>query len=609
VSVEAFGIEKEFLSSLLNEGKTGRAQLPEFQRGWVWPMENIRSLLASISMGYPVGTVMMLKTGGEVRFKQRPVEGAQVSCQAERLILDGQQRLTSLFQALLLGRAIETQDVRKRKITGWFYVDMSIALDEGRDREEAFVFVPANRQVKSFRGEITLDVSSAKQEYASLLFPVSRIFDHDDWLDEFDGHWEYDKDKLSLRSRFRRQVLDQFKQYQVPVIELGASTPRQAVCQVFEKVNTGGVTLTVFELLTATYAADEFDLRRDWDERRRSWVGQEFKVLHEVANTDFLQAITLVATSALRGDYLKSNQDDEKAPRVGCRRADILNLSLDSYRRWAEPLTRGFKAAAKLLHQQYMFDTKFLPYGAQVIPLAAIFTMLDGKEASAAGAQAKISRWLWCGILGELYGGTTETRFARDVPEVIAWVRGSDEEPRTVQEAQFSTGRLDTLRTRQSAAYKGIYALLMKGHAADWRSGEKTSVTGYFDEAIDIHHIFPKAWCEKNGLSPSVYNAIANKTPLTARTNRIILGRAPSAYLPGLARDADVPLEEIVGYVATHAVEPKLLLADEFEGFMAARKMALLDLISGSMGKLVNPSSSADEVLELTESDDDLEDE
>lgn len=68
-------------------------------------MENIRGLLASISMGYPVGSVMMLKTGGEVRFKQRPLEGVRSNGQAERLILDGQQRLTSLFQALLLDRA------------------------------------------------------------------------------------------------------------------------------------------------------------------------------------------------------------------------------------------------------------------------------------------------------------------------------------------------------------------------------------------------------------------------------------------------------------------------------------------------------------------------
>lgn len=62
--VDTYGIEKEFLHDLLKEAENGRAQLPEFQRGWVWPDKNIASLLASISLGYPSGTLMMLRTGG-----------------------------------------------------------------------------------------------------------------------------------------------------------------------------------------------------------------------------------------------------------------------------------------------------------------------------------------------------------------------------------------------------------------------------------------------------------------------------------------------------------------------------------------------------------------
>jgi hypothetical protein len=281
-----------------------------------------------------------------------------------------------------------------------------------------------------------------------------------------------------------------------------------------------------------------------------------------VANTDFLQAITLLQTREARETYLVGNPDDDRVPRVGCRRADILKLPLDAYRRWADPLTEGFKAAARFLHEQYMFDTRFLPYGTQAIPLSAIFTVLSSQEANTVGARQKLARWLWCGIFGELYGGTTETRFARDLPEVVGWIRGADTEPRTVQEAQFAPGRLDTLRTRGSAAYKGIYALLMKDRAADWRSGELINVTQYFDLAIDIHHIFPKAWCDKQGIAPAVYNTIANKTPLTAQTNRIIQGRAPSLYLPALARSAGAPQEAIEGHVTTHAADPAYMLKD-----------------------------------------------
>jgi hypothetical protein len=608
MAVEAFGIEKEFLHSLLDEAAQGKAQLPEFQRGWVWPLENIRSLLASISLGYPVGTVMMLRTGGEVRFKQRPIEGVTANGNAERLILDGQQRLTSLFQALKLGQAIETQDARRRRVSGWFYIDIAKALDENVDREEAFVFVPADKRIKNFRGEVESDYSTSEKEYAAHMFPMTKVFDPYEWFQGYSEYWDYSKDLLRQKDRFHREVISQFDKYQVPVIELGSSTPREAVCQVFEKVNTGGVTLTVFELLTATYAADEFDLRRDWEQRRKSWGAQEYRVLHEVANTDFLQAITLLHTRQTRETYLANNPEDDRAPRVGCRRPDILKLPLDAYRRWADPLTEGFKAAARLLHEQYMFDTKYLPYGTQLIPLSAILTVLSSHEANTVGAKQKLARWLWCGVFGELYGGTTETRFARDLPEVAAWVRSAETEPRTVQEAQFAPGRLDTLRTRGSAAYKGIYALLMKNHATDWRSGEPINVASYFDLAIDVHHIFPKAWCEKHSIEPAVYNGIHNKTPLTAQTNRIIQGRAPSLYLPALARDADVQQDVIEGHVATHAADPAFMLKDDFYGFIADRRSRLLHLIGDAIGKPIE-GTLGEGIVEPAETDEDLEDE
>lgn len=609
MAVEAFGIEKEFLRDLLAQGASGQTQLPEFQRGWVWPMEGIRSLLASISLGYPVGTLMLLRTGGATKFKQRPIQGATPTKPADRLILDGQQRLTSLFQALKLGEPIETQDVRKRKISGWFYVDIAKALDGYTDREEAFEFVPADRVVKDFRGNSLLDLSTPEQEYALGKFPLLRVFDPHEWLDEYVEHWGYEKDRFELKTALFKHVLKPFDQYQVPVIELGADTPRQAVCQVFEKVNTGGVVLTVFELLTATFAADEFDLRKDWEERKAAWAGAEFKVLRDVANTDFLQTVTLLATHEARQNFLKAaGADDERAPRVGCRRTDILNLSLESYQKWAPATTKAFQSAANLLHQQHIFDTKFLPYGSQLIPLAAILALL-GADATSAEARQKLTRWLWCGIFGELYGGTTESRFARDVPDVVAWVKGDEKEPRTIEDANFVPARLDTLRTRGSAAYKGIFALLMKQPARDWRSGDPMNVATYFDDYVDIHHIFPNAWCDKKGISPAIYNAITNKTPLSARTNRVIGGYAPSAYLGRVTNSAQVPREQIDANIASHLVEVGYLDSDDFEGFMSARRKVLLDLISEAMGKPIEDVGALEAVDEPEASDDDLDDE
>ncbi|MET9019902.1 DUF262 domain-containing protein [Actinopolymorpha sp. NPDC004070] len=593
--VEAFGIEKEFLRNLLQEVGDGRAQLPEFQRGWVWPDRNIASLLASISLGYPVGAVMMLRAGGDVRFKQRPVEGATPppTCEVDRLILDGQQRLTSLYQSITLGRPVETQDVRKRPTAGWFYIDMVAALAEHGDREEAIRFLPADRIVRNFRGEPVEDYSTPEKEYAALLFPVSHLFTWTQWQIEFQKYWGYDTEKIQLWTKFLLDVIQRFEQYQIPVIELGRQTPREAVCTVFEKVNTGGVTLTVFELLTATYAADEFDLRKDWEQRRDAWAAPEYRILREVSNTDFLQAVALLATQDRHRQWVSRGGDagDARAPRIGCKRTDMLALRLEEYQRWAPKVVEGLKRAAKFLHQQYIYDTKYLPYGTQLIPLSAIFATL-GADSEPQGVQEKIARWFWCGVFGELYGGTTETRFSRDLPDVVAWARSGGELPRTVIEATFSPARLLTLRTRGSAAYKGLYALLLRQRAVDWRTGELATALNYFDEAVDIHHIFPRAWCDRAGIDPRVYNSIINKTPLSARTNRVIGGNAPSEYLRRLANSAETSEAQISINVRTHLADPDLMRKDDFDAFFAARERELLIHVGRVMGKPIDLEAS-----------------
>ena len=584
MDVTGYYIEKESLGGLLGEAADGSSQLPDFQRGWVWDDDRIRSLLASISLGYPIGAVMMLRAGGDsVRFKQRPLEGAPTPVQrdAERLILDGQQRLTSLFQSLRPDGPVLTRDQRGREVERWYYVDMQRALDPNGDREEAVVSLPADRQIKRFGRDIVEDYSTPEREYEAMLFPLSRAFDASKWRMDFERFWEYDRSKIELWNDFEEKIVKRFEQYQVPVIELGRDTPKEAVCQVFEKVNTGGVTLTVFELLTATFAADDFQLRPDWEGRERTIHSQS--ILADVSNTDFIQAVTLLATLERRNAALRDGTDEDRAPGVGCKRADMLRLGLDDYRTWADPLMKGFERAARFLHTQHLYDAKFLPYGSQLIPLAAILTVL-GHDWEPHAAREKLARWYWCGVLGELYGGSTETRFARDLPDVVSWVRDGGPEPLTVYDAEFAPARLLTLRTRNSAAYKGVYALLLREGARDWMTGEESSIQSYFDESIDIHHIFPQKWCGEHGIEPARCDSIVNKTPLTARTNRRIGGRAPGEYLARITSE-DVPRDVLDSYLHSHLIESEHVWSDDFDRHFRARESALLDAIRMAMGK------------------------
>ena len=187
------------------------------------------------------------------------------------------------------------------------------------------------------------------------------------------------------------------------MIELGRDTPKEAVCQVFEKVNTGGVTLTVFELLTATFAADDFQLRPDWEERERTIRSQS--ILAGVSNTDFVEAVTLLATLERRKATLRDGTDADRASGVGSR-VQACRHAAAGARRLPEvggPADGGLQAGGAIPPHAAPLRREVLPYGSQLIPLAAILTIL-GHDWEPHAAREKLAPWYWCGVLGELYG-------------------------------------------------------------------------------------------------------------------------------------------------------------------------------------------------------------
>jgi hypothetical protein len=213
-------------------------------------------------------------------------------------------------------------------------------------------------------------------------------------------------------------------------------------------------------------------------------------------------------------------------------------LTLDEYKQFADKVGSGLKQTIRLLAREKVFDARSLPYGTQLIPLSTICAVIGGKFDQDT-VKNKIAQWYWSGVFGELYGGANETRFAFDVPEVIDWINGG-QTPRTLRDASFSPNRLLSMQTRLSAAYKGLMALLMQAGSLDIMSGDKLEINNYFDMAIDIHHIFPKAYCINQGLAPYLWNSSVNKATLSARTNRIIGGKAPSTYVSTLERDYSI---------------------------------------------------------------------
>ncbi|MCD7805647.1 MAG: DUF262 domain-containing protein [Oscillospiraceae bacterium] len=514
--------ESRQLTELMKNIEQGKSQLPDFQRGWVWDDNRIISLIASITNGYPVGAAMFLEYGNEnIRLKYRQIEGApKTDAVPDELILDGQQRLTSIYASLYSSHPVNTKTEKGQEILRYYYIDIADALDSSKDRSDAIISVPASRIVTSdFGRKIDLDISTKEKEYEQKKFPLNIILDFiktSQWIQGYQQYYHYTPEIMDQIIRFQNEITNKTMNYQIPIIVLDEDTPKEAVCQVFENVNTGGVSLTVFELITAIFAMDDFALRKDWDSRRDKYFDGD--ILSSITATDFLTACTLLTSY-------------QKGGTVSCKKKDVLALTLDDYKQYADELSKGVVEAEELLQQERIFSANDLPYTTQLIPLAVLCTLLaQNNLVNVTNVRDKLRQWYWCGVFGELYGGANETRYVNDVVGVMEWISDSEKVPKTVQESYFNPLRLLTMQSRQSAAYKGVMALILKNHCRDFISGSEMDFTRYKAEHIDIHHVFPKKYCIDKKYLKEKWNSIVNKTPLSYSTNREIGGVAPSEY-------------------------------------------------------------------------------
>jgi len=131
----------------------------------------------------------------------------------------------------------------------------------------------------------------------------------------------------------------------------------------------------------------------------------------------------------------------------------------------------------------------------------------------------------------------------------------------------------------------------------------------YFDEKIDIHHIFPQKWCKANDIDAKRCDSVVNKTPISARTNRMIGGNAPSVYLSRVQKSAGTDAGRMNEILRSHLIDPVPLGADDFHSFFETRSHALLERIERAMGKAISRALvDAEESSETVEYEDEGED-
>ena len=579
-----FDNTKESLYDLLEDIHMGKVQLPDLQRSFTWCNEQIVKLIASISQSFPIGAILTIKghTNTNFIFKPRLLEGVQLNVNPipESLILDGQQRLTSAYMCLRSGSAVSIRDRQTHKIQErWYYIDIPAALNLEIERIDAIISLPLSRIKRNHHRKI--DCTTPEKEYEQLLFPISATFNYAQWREGFQKYWSYDPEKLALVRQFELEIIKKFEHYQLPIIQLRPELSKVAVCQIFEDLHEMPTPMTFFDLVTGCFAAEDFSLRDHF-----ASVSQQlsrFGVLQGVRNTDWLSAVTLVATYHRRERAMKKNPLLTQFPTVGCGRQKILDLALADYQQFAPMTLAGFEQAAKFLHSLGYVHPGDIAYPSQLLALASALAIIGLPNDL---GRTQLEQWWWSCAFGEVYNNGQNKRTANDTTELPQWLAGGNA-PSNLDKVHFNRERLLQVTRRQGAIYKTLNALLRKQGAIDFVSGEVLRDVKAFDGEIESHHVFPEAWCKQQGIPALQYNCLLNRTPLKRDTNRFIGSQPPSVYLARLVEQHGISQKRLDEILRSHSLEPKTLWNDDFEAFLDSR----LTNLSRSIETAMKPST------------------
>lgn len=579
---------------LVEQGHDGKICLPNFQRDFVWTRDEVADLVRSIVRGYFIGSLLLLRCDpNNPPFAPIFLRGALPPLAAphpELLILDGQQRLSSLIYALT-APDLSLKDSSQRR---WFFVNLDLLLNEPDNDEVVF-----DRSHRELRG---LDVREV--QFQQRVLPCTELLTQQafyNWRDGYDD-WArandpeaHDQYRAVWRDGWTKAV-SAFQTFEVPLVELPRVDDSDQesigrVCAIFEKLNSTGVDLSVYDLLTARLYRSGIRLHDLWTEactahpRLRQWSKGK-------ADEHKFGVLVLRTLALLRGLDPK--------PRI------LIDLKPDGFeddwRRAAAAIERALELTTMVGPDGFgVFDEKWLP-GFGLIPiLAALRAEIDVKRLGEQ-QRADLRHWYWCNVFMERYSSAVESKSRKDYMEMARHWFDSGPEPEVFQEAKRLIGapgfRIRSSASYASAVYSGTFCLLALRHAQDWRRGEDIRL-----QELQDHHIFPKAFLKRHGITKRVdVNSIVNRTLISDQTNRKITDRAPADYLC----DTDIFPTDAAGRLEAHFIDdvslPLMTLAAEhlssadaaelYGRFMSAREAAMISEIRRACGitELIEPS-------------------
>lgn len=556
------------VSTILDQIDLGSMALPEFQRGYVWNREQVRGLLHSLYRRYPVGSLLVWVTGSEGASARGDGQLAQGTI---KLLLDGQQRMTSLY-GVIRGEAPRFFDGNVSAFSNLYFnvADESFEFYAPIKMRDNPHWLPVTEIMHKGIAEFMATFVEARIDSSDINTYVQRI-NQVAMIQDIDFHIE--------------EVVGEDKSIEI-------------VVDIFNRVNSGGTKLSTADLALARVCGSSPQARDLMKVSLSRWddAGYAFDLAF------FLRCINTVTTGQARFAALK----------------DVTPGQFDEGRKRAE---RVLDEALNTIASRLGLDHDRVLGSKGALPLLAYYIHQHSGRLSDPAERDQLLYWYLQTLISARYAGSTETILNQDIAAV-------DEGgiPRLIDAIRLARGSLEVLPDHFAGSsigarfYPLMYALTRVAGALDWETGDliKHHMLGRMNQ-LEVHHIFPKARLYEAGYERNEVNAIANFAFLTKATNLKISAKEPHEYLaayadkdPNLLSSNWIPLDRNLWHVSRYPeflAERRRLLADALNQLLrdlrgGALPDELLDVnVQAEVSEVVGVSSIAtsDELSALLE--------
>ncbi|MGA1824791.1 MAG: DUF262 domain-containing protein [bacterium] len=598
------------LNSIIGMLREGRFVIPDFQRDFEWKPWDIKELIKSIFLDYYIGSLLLWK-GKKENFDALSCETiygfgnvhgvspwTKENSDPMFIVLDGQQRLTALYYAII----VPNVPLPNRKSKAVYFIKVDKFMNEQYD--DAFQYDWLSKRYERILADLEM-------QFEEHFFPLAIIgkegWDLPNWMQGYEQYWNKklaeatraeDADSIKKYQQhvkdakyFSEHIKGITQDYQIAYIELDVELAVDKVCDIFTQINSKGIRLDVFDLINALLKPKGLQLKLMW----RDVAPRLNFVETERMNVYVLQVMSILCQAYCSPKYLYyllPGQEKQIREADGTRKKEILIKNVSEFeRKWSSSVDTIEKAIKLLQHpQEYgVTSSQYLPYVSILPAFAAIQHALSEVPAvKRLEAQRKFRQWYWASVFTNRYSGSVESTSTRDYLDMKAWFNSDDEILAVIAEFRSRFRELDLLKETKkgSSIYNGIFNLFVINGARDWISGNIPQ-----NSEIDDHHIVPESWGKKN-LKNNKCHTILNRSPLTSDTNRnLIKHRLPNEYLPELIKQNGE--KEVKNILATHFIYDKcfdILMRDpftesDFDEFIGVRQKNIKDAIEGLLIK------------------------